>query len=100
LRRPVVETVKKVIPGYTRQMKTAISINDETFRRAEERAAALGISRSEFFTRGAQLYLAQLESEVLTSRIDDVLARIGTDDEGAGAFGLRRLGELTEGDEW
>jgi hypothetical protein len=81
-------------------MKTAISINDETFRRAEAGAAALGISRSEFFTRGAELYLAQLQSEALTKRIDDVLARIGTDDEGAGELGLRRLAELTEGDEW
>ena len=81
-------------------MKTAISINNETFRRAEEAAAALGISRSEFFTRGAELYLAELESSALSSRIDDVLARIGTPDEGAGAFGLRRLAELTEGDEW
>ena len=81
-------------------MKTAISINDDTFRRAEEGAAALGISRSAFFTRGAELYLAQLESEALTKRIDDVLARIGTDNESAGAFGLRRLAELTEGDDW
>ena len=81
-------------------MKTAISINDETFRRAEAGAAALGISRSEFFTRGAELYLTQLESDGLSKRIDEVLARIGTDDEGAGDFGLRRLEELTEGDEW
>lgn len=81
-------------------MKTAISVNDETFRRAEEGAAALGITRSAFFTRGAELYLAQLESEALTKRIDDVLARIGTDDEGAGEFGRRRLAELTEDDEW
>jgi len=92
--------VSAVIPGYTRQMKTAISINDETFRRAEQGAAALGISRSEFFTRGAELYLAQLESDALTRRIDEVLERIGTDDEGTGALGLRRLAELTEGDEW
>lgn len=89
-----------VIPSYTRRMKTAISINDQTFRRAEEGAAALGISRSEFFTRAAELYLAQLDADTLSKRIDDVLARSGTDGESTGALGVRRLAELTEGDEW
>lgn len=87
-----------VIPGYTHRMKTAISISDDTFTRAEAAAAALGISRSEFFTRGAVLYLAQLEGSQVTARIDEVLARIGQ--HPTGDEGLARLKQLTEGDEW
>jgi len=79
-------------------MKTAISINDETFRQAEEAAAALGISRSEFFSRGVSLYLAQLDASRLTDRIDEVLARIGQ--EVSPDLGLARVAVLTEGDEW
>lgn len=94
------DLVTSVIPGYTQRMKTAISLSDDTFRRVEDGAAALHISRSEFFARAAEFYLAQLESRALSARVDEVLARIGTDDEGVGALGLRRLEELTEGDEW
>jgi hypothetical protein len=60
----------EVIPGYTRRVKTAISIPDETFARAERQAAALGMSRSEFFTRAVRRYLEQLEAESLTGRIN------------------------------
>lgn len=51
-------------------MKTAISIPDEIFAQAEERAAALGMSRSEFFTRAVRRYVEHLEAESLTSRIN------------------------------
>jgi metal-responsive CopG/Arc/MetJ family transcriptional regulator len=51
-------------------VKTAISIPDETFVRAEEHAAALGMSRSEFFTRAVRHYMAQLDAESLTGRIN------------------------------
>jgi metal-responsive CopG/Arc/MetJ family transcriptional regulator len=51
-------------------VKTAISIPDETFAQAEERAAALGMSRSEFFTRAVRRYLEHLDAESLTGRIN------------------------------
>jgi Ribbon-helix-helix protein, copG family len=60
----------EVIPGYTSDVKTAISIPDETFARAEVHAAALGMSRSEFFTRAVRRYMEQLEAESLTGRIN------------------------------
>jgi hypothetical protein len=70
----------RVIPGYTRGMKTAISIPDETFGQAERRAAALGMSRSEFFTRAAQHYLQELDAQSLTARIDAALTLVGVDE--------------------
>jgi hypothetical protein len=60
----------EVIPGYTLPVKTAISIPDETFARAEEHAAALGMSRSEFFTRAVRDYMERLDAESLTGRIN------------------------------
>lgn len=81
-------------------MKTAISVPDETFAQAEEQAAALGMSRSEFFTRAAQRYLEQLEAESLTGRIDDALELAGTDEstDVAVTAGRRRLASYE--DEW
>ena len=63
----------EVIPGYTPDVKTAISIPDETFARAEEHAAALGMSRSEFFTRAVRRYIEQLDAQSLTGRINTAI---------------------------
>jgi hypothetical protein len=60
----------EVIPGYTPDVKTAISMPDETFARAEEHAAVLGVSRSEFFTRAVRRYIEHLDAESLTGRIN------------------------------
>ena len=60
----------EVIPGYTSDVKTAISIPDETFAQAEQHAAALGMSRSEFFTRAVRRYIDHLEVQSLTGRIN------------------------------
>jgi len=60
-------------------MKTAISVPDETFQRATERAEQLGISRSEFFATAAKRYLKDLDRESLTARIDQALDLVGED---------------------
>jgi len=54
-------------------MKTAISIPDETFARAEEHAAALRMSRSEFFTRAVRRYVEHLEAQSLIGRINTAI---------------------------
>jgi antitoxin MazE6 len=80
-------------------MKTAISLPDETFSRADRRAHELGISRSEFFALAARHYLDALDADSLTEQIDDVLNRLdhtGSDD--AVAVGRRRLHDID--DEW
>jgi predicted DNA-binding protein len=81
-------------------MKTAISIPDETYAHAEELAASLGMSRSEFFARAAERYMEQLEAESLTRQIDSALQLVGADDSASAAAdaGRRRL-RVTE-DEW
>ena len=61
-------------------MKTAISIPDDTFAEAERRAKELGLNRSQFFTRAVQRYLAELEAESLTERINAALEATGGGD--------------------
>lgn len=82
-------------------MKTAISLPDETFERATNRARKLGMSRSEFFAQAAESYLDQLDSEALTKRIDEALETIGSIDSSsieAVASGRRHLAAVD--DEW
>lgn len=71
-------------------MKTAISLPDETFERATQRAAELGMSRSEFFARAAEQYLRQLDDASLTAQIDEILGRTGDDDSAAAAVAAGR----------
>ncbi len=60
-------------------MKTAISVPDETFARVDEAAARLGVSRSEFYARAAERWLAQLEASSVTDGIDAALAGLEQD---------------------
>lgn len=87
-----------VIPGYTRCMKTAISVPDDTFDRASKRASELGMSRSEFFTRAAQQYLQQLDASSVTAQIDRALTVAGDDNSSTAAVhaGRRRLAQESD----
>jgi predicted DNA-binding protein len=79
-------------------MKTAISLPDATFERATEKSKELGISRSEFFARAAEVYLDQLAGHSLARQIDEALETAGADESGpvAVSAGRRRLAE----DDW
>lgn len=82
-------------------MKTAISVPDDTFARASQRANELGVSRSEFFARAAQSYLDELDMRSLAGRIDDAIERLGPTDgstDDALAAGRRLL--ATADDTW
>jgi predicted DNA-binding protein len=79
-------------------MKTAISLPDSTYERATKKSRELGISRSEFFARAAEVYLDELAGHSLTRQIDEALETTGTDESSSAAVaaGRRRLA----GDEW
>lgn len=55
-------------------MKTAISVPDEVFHRVERQAKRLKLSRSEFFTRAAERFLATLAEEGVTRSYDEAFA--------------------------
>lgn len=82
-------------------MKTAISVPDETFEKASRRAKALGMSRSEFFSRAAARYLDQLDAEAVTRQIDAAVGALeDADDSSAAAAAVgRRVVSDTAG-EW
>ncbi len=100
----------QVIPGYTRAMKTAISVPDDLFERVEQRLEDLGMNRSEFYATAARAFLDKLEAESLTAEIDAALAVIRADPEASAemdreraelnAHALRQLERMTDGDEW
>ena len=101
MRRPLAVQVTRnaVLPGYTRGMKTAISVPDDTFEQATRQAAELGISRSEFFARAARRYLDELASRSLTQQVNDALNAAGDDDSAAAAAEAGRQ-LLAAGDDW
>ncbi|MGH8962646.1 MAG: hypothetical protein ACRDWT_15900 [Jatrophihabitantaceae bacterium] len=77
-------------------MKTAISLPDVIYHRATERAVVLGISRSEFFVRAAERYLADLDAASLTDQIDVALEHADDSNAVAAAAGRRRLAETDD----
>jgi len=60
-------------------MKTAISIPDPIFRRADAAAKRLGLSRSELFTRAAVEFLKAHPPEDITASYDRAFADPDTD---------------------
>jgi metal-responsive CopG/Arc/MetJ family transcriptional regulator len=80
-------------------MKTAISVPDEIFTQVGNRAAELGISRSEFFTRAARQYLRQFADASLTRQIDAAIEVAGDDDSGRAAAAAGHA-FLAADDEW
>jgi metal-responsive CopG/Arc/MetJ family transcriptional regulator len=59
-------------------MKTAISIPDELFSRAEEMARKTGKSRSQLYQEALSEYLLRRDPGALTQAMDEALAGIGT----------------------
>jgi metal-responsive CopG/Arc/MetJ family transcriptional regulator len=81
-------------------MKTAISVPDDTFDKVERRAAELGMSRSEFFTRAARHYLDELDARSLTTRIDAAIDIVGTDASSRAAVSAGHHVLATGEDQW
>ena len=59
-------------------MKTAISIPDELFRKADEFARRLGKSRSQVYQEALGEYLLRRDPGAVTQAMDEVLEDVGT----------------------
>lgn len=82
--------------GYTPGMKTAISVPDELFARAEELARKTGKSRSQVFQEALSEYLLRRDPRAVTRAMDEAVAEIdGTPDPWLEEAGRRAL-ERTE----
>jgi metal-responsive CopG/Arc/MetJ family transcriptional regulator len=62
-------------------VKTAISLPDDTFRRVDDAARRLGVSRSEFFARAAERWLDSLDDDGTTDAINRAISGVQPDHE-------------------
>jgi metal-responsive CopG/Arc/MetJ family transcriptional regulator len=62
-------------------VKTAISLPDDTFRRVEDAAKRMGVSRSEFFARAAERWLDALQHDDTTAAINRAISGAQSDHE-------------------
>ena len=53
-------------------MKTAVSIPDPVFRKAENLAKSLGISRSQLYTTALKTFVAEHDEDDVTKRLNEV----------------------------
>jgi antitoxin MazE6 len=61
--------------GYTRGMKTAVSLPDDLFQQAEAVARRLQVSRSELYAKAIAEFLKQQDRSRITERLNDVYSR-------------------------
>lgn len=82
--------------GYTTGMKTAISIPDELFQRAEEFARTLGKSRSQVYREALAEYLVRREPRSVTSALDELVAELPVEPDPWVGVTARRVLERSE----
>ena len=69
--------MKKGVPdGYTDGMKTAVSIPDDVFLRAEQLAGQTNRSRSRLYSDALGEYLARHGTDAVSAGMDEALAGI------------------------
>jgi predicted transcriptional regulator len=83
--------------GYTSGMKTAISIPDELFRKADELADRLGKSRSEVYREALADYVSRREPGAVTRALDELADELAAD---GGEFGAQAARRALERSEW
>jgi metal-responsive CopG/Arc/MetJ family transcriptional regulator len=77
-------------------MKTAISIPDKTFERAEKLARRLKKSRSQLYSDAVDEYLARYEGDAITQAINRVIDECGNESDPFVAEAARRSFERSE----
>ena len=85
-----------LVQGYTQGMKTAVSIPDEVFEKAERLARRGGRSRSDVFSSALREYVARHAPDEVTDVMDRVCAAAGEESDGFIATAARRVLERTK----
>jgi uncharacterized protein YtpQ (UPF0354 family) len=82
-------------------MKTALSISDILYERAEETASLLGIKRSKLFTIALEEFIAKYNGETITQKINEVYEKIDKKEfEPHLNVCLESLRNITKNDAW
>lgn len=80
-------------------MKTAVSVPDDVFDRAERLARAAGRSRSEVYSAALREYVARHEPDAVTDALNRVMDALG--EEGSrDAFVRESARQALESSEW
>lgn len=82
--------------GYTIGMKTAVSIPNGVFEKAERLARRMKKSRSELYSRALCEYLARHAPDHVTEAMDQVCAELGAELDGFVSAASRRVLERSE----
>jgi predicted transcriptional regulator len=77
-------------------MKTAVSVPDEVFERAERLAQRLKVSRSELYSRALREYLARHSPDEVKQALDALCEELDTGAEQLVREASRRILEATE----
>ena len=85
-------------PGYTFGMKTAVSIPDDVFERAERLARHTKKSRSQLFSDAVREYVARHAPDDVTDAMDRVCAELGR--SAADTFVSTAARRVLERSEW
>lgn len=82
--------------GYTRGMKTTVSIPADLFERAERLARRTKKSRSRLFRDAVTEYLARHTSDQITEQMDKALDEIGVGEDRFVSTAARQILDQTE----
>lgn len=77
-------------------MKTAISIPDDLFRRADELASQLGKSRSELYREALVDYLARRDPLAVTTALNELADELALDNADFATAAARRTLQASE----
>ena len=77
-------------------MKTAVSIPDDVFKKAEHFARRMKKSRSQFFSNAIEEYVDRHAPDHVTEAMDKVCAEIGTEPNSLVSAASRRILEQSE----
>ena len=82
-------------------MKTAISLSDSLYEKAEETASYMGIPRSKLFALALEEYISRYNGTMITEKINKVYEKIDTKEfEPYQNAALESLINLTKNDTW
>jgi metal-responsive CopG/Arc/MetJ family transcriptional regulator len=82
--------------GHTSGMKTAVSIPDDLFQRAEELARRLGKSRSQVYREALAEYVLRHETRSVTSAMNELVDELGPEGDPWRVEAARRALERNE----
>lgn len=77
-------------------MRTAVSIPDDLFRRADDLAGRLGKSRGEVYREALADYVARREPGAVTRALDALVDDLAAESDGSAAQAARRTLEHSE----